>query len=41
MTPAGLHANLPGSYTLTIVRYSGGQQVELLDSQTVVVLHDP
>jgi len=41
VTPPGLHANLPGSYTLTIVRYSGGQQVELLDSQRVVVLHDP
>ena len=41
VTPSGLRANLPGSYTLTIVRYSGGQQVELLDSQSVVVLHDP
>jgi hypothetical protein len=41
VTPAGLHANLPGSYTLTIVRYSGGQQVELLDSQSVMVLYDP
>jgi hypothetical protein len=41
VTPPGLHANLPGSYTLTIVRYSGGQQVELLDSQSVLVLHDP
>lgn len=41
VTPSNLHANLPGSYTLTIVRYSGGQPVELLDSQSVVVLHDP
>src|SRR5215467_15696839 len=40
-TPSGLRANLPGSYTLTIVRYSGGQQVELLNSLSVVVLHDP
>jgi hypothetical protein len=41
VTPQGLHANLPGSYTLTIIRYSCGKQVELLDSQSVVVLHDP
>jgi len=41
VTPADLHANLPGSYTLKIARYSGGQPVELLDSQSVVVLHDP
>jgi hypothetical protein len=41
VTPPGLHANVPGSYMLTVVRYSGGQQVELLDSQSVVVLHDP
>ncbi|HYW24593.1 MAG TPA: hypothetical protein VE953_10535 [Terriglobales bacterium] len=41
VTPADLHANLPGSYTLKIVRYSGGQPVELLDSESVVVLHDP
>lgn len=41
VTPPGLHANLPGSYTLTIVRYSGGRQVELLDTRSVVVLHDP
>ena len=40
-TPAGFHANLPGSYTLTVVRYAGGQPVELLASATVVVLRDP
>ena len=41
VTPPELHANLPGSYTLKIVRYVGGQPVELLDSESVVVLHDP
>jgi hypothetical protein len=41
VTPSDLHANLPGSYTLKIVRYAGGQPVELLDSESVVVLHDP
>ncbi len=40
-TPPGFHANLPGSYTLTVVRYSGGQPVELLGSESVVVLRDP
>jgi hypothetical protein len=40
-TPAEFHANLPGSYTLTVVRYSGGQPVELLASASVVVLRDP
>lgn len=41
VTPSNLHANLPGSYLLTILRYSDGQPVELLASQSVVVLHDP
>jgi len=41
VTPPDVHANLPGSYTLRIIRYSGGQPVELLDSERVVVLHDP
>jgi hypothetical protein len=40
-TPPEFHANLPGSYTLIVVRYSGGQPVELLASETVVVLRDP
>ncbi len=39
--PPEFHANLPGTYTLTVVRYSGGQPVELLASATVVVLRDP
>ncbi len=34
-------ANLPGQYTLTIVRYSRGQPVELLDSTRVTVLRYP
>lgn len=41
VTPPQLHANLPGSYTLKIVRYANGQPVELIDSQSVVVLPDP
>lgn len=41
VTPSDLHANLPGTYTLKILRYSGGQPVELIDSEAVVVLHDP
>jgi hypothetical protein len=40
-TPPGYHANLPGTYTLFVVRYSGGQPVELLGKDTVVVLSDP
>src|SRR5438034_10176823 len=40
-TPAGFHANLPGTYTLTVVRYSRGQPVELLSTATVVVERDP
>jgi hypothetical protein len=40
-TPAQFHANLPGTYTLFVVRYSGGQPVELLATQSVVVLSDP
>ena len=35
------HANLPGTYKLRIIRYSGGQPVELLDTENVVVLLDP
>lgn len=35
------HANLPGSYTLKVVRYAGGQPVELLDNESVMVLLDP
>jgi hypothetical protein len=41
VTPRELHANLPGSYTLKIVRYAGDRPVELIDSESVVVLHDP
>jgi hypothetical protein len=40
-TPAELHNNLPGTYTLVVVRYSRGQPVELLGSQSVVVTRDP
>jgi hypothetical protein len=36
-----LHANLPGGYTLIVLRYAGGQPVELIDTESVVVLHDP
>src|SRR5262245_13545921 len=39
-TPPEFHANLPGSYTLTVVRYARGQPVELLASASVVVLPD-
>jgi hypothetical protein len=35
------HANLPGSYTLYIVRYSNGHPVEPIDTENVVVVHDP
>jgi hypothetical protein len=37
MTPPGLHANLPGPYTLAVVRYSRGQPVELLGRAVVLV----
>jgi hypothetical protein len=37
MTPPGLHANLPGQYTLAVVRYSDGQPVELLGRALVLV----
>jgi hypothetical protein len=37
MTPPGLHANLPGNYTLAVVRYSRGQPVELLGRDVVLV----
>ena len=40
-TPPGYHANLPGHYTLVIVRYAGGQPVELLARTTVLVARDP
>jgi hypothetical protein len=39
-TPPGLHANLPGHYTLTVVRYSGRRPVELLARQVVLVVPD-
>lgn len=39
-TPPGYHANLPGTYTLFILRFSGGQPVELLGTDRVVVLSD-
>jgi len=34
-------ADLPGQYTLTVVRYAHGQPVELLASARVIVLRDP
>lgn len=34
-------ANLPGRYTLTVVRYDRGQPVELLATARVTVLRDP
>jgi hypothetical protein len=37
MTPAGLHGNLPGDYTLAVIRYSRGQPVELLGHAVVLV----
>jgi hypothetical protein len=37
MTPPGLHANLPGNYTLAVTRYSQGQPVELLGREVVLV----
>ena len=40
-TPPEFHANLPGSYTLTVLRHADGRPVELLASATVVVLRDP
>lgn len=40
-TPKDQRANLPGNYTLAVVRYSGGQPVELLGTESVVVLRDP
>jgi hypothetical protein len=36
-TPPGLRNNLPGSYALAVVRYSGGRPVELLARQVVLV----
>jgi len=40
-TPPDQRANLPGTYTLYVLRYSGGQPVELLGTQSVVVMNDP
>ncbi len=40
-TPPEFRANLPGRYTLTVVRYARGQPVELLASASVVVLTSP
>jgi len=40
-TSREFHANLPGEYTLTVVRYARGQPVELLASARVTVLRDP
>jgi hypothetical protein len=37
MTPPALRANLPGQYTLAVVRYSRGQPVELLGRDSVLV----
>jgi hypothetical protein len=37
-TPPEFHANLPGTYTLIVVRYSRGQPVEVLATDSVVVL---
>jgi hypothetical protein len=39
-TPKQFHENLPGLYTLTVVRYARGQPVELLARTSVVVLRD-
>jgi hypothetical protein len=39
--PPPLHANLPGNYTLYILRYKDGQPVELIDTAYVQVLLDP
>lgn len=41
VTPPAQHANLPGSYTLKVIRYSGARPVELLGTESVVVLYDP
>ncbi len=41
ITPPDQRANLPGSYTLKIVRYSGSRPVEVLDTENVVVVSSP
>ena len=41
ITPSNQRANLPGSYTLKVVRYSGSRPVEVLDTEYVVVLSSP
>lgn len=40
-TPREFRTNLPGRYTLTVVRYANDQPVELLASARVTVLRDP
>jgi len=40
-TPPDFHANLPGSYTLYVVRYADGRPVERLAAGTVHVRHEP
>ena len=41
ITPRDQRANLPGSYSLKVVRYSGSRPVEVLDTEYVVVLSSP
>jgi hypothetical protein len=40
-TPPGFHENLPGRYTLAVVRYAAGRPVELLARRTVRVEPGP
>jgi hypothetical protein len=39
--PAGLRGNLPGTYTLLVLRYAGNQPVEILARTTVIVERSP
>jgi hypothetical protein len=39
--PPGLHGNLPGTYTLLVLRYADGRPVEILARTTVVVERGP
>ncbi len=39
--PPGLHGNLPGTYTLLVLRYADGRPVEILARTAVVVEHGP
>ncbi|HLH69693.1 MAG TPA: hypothetical protein VKY90_11840 [Candidatus Dormibacteraeota bacterium] len=39
--PSGLRGNLPGTYTLLVLRYVGGQPVEILARTTVIVERSP